>query len=201
MRIFPHKHPHVPGTKKRLKPKTAIIAVCSVLYALYLGFLGVSTVIDNIQANNLSTDIAATKGQIDILYKNADFALYIENKAFLNGMIIPQFSVYLDDLGTKLPEGTRTQSIQISRSTIDQKETYGLALVLESIPPLREISRVIETLSGSTYFKDVSVASATTNTSSNGTTTFSYPISMTLNPTNGNTNTAATPAAPATNAQ
>lgn len=148
----------------------------------------------NVHAAQLSTDIQQTKASIDNIYKNANFALYSENKAFLDGMIIPRFSVYLDDLGTRIPEGTSTQSIQITRSTEDQAETYELGLILESVPPLHEVGKVIDTLAGSQFFKDVTISSASVNTTSAGTTTFSYPISMTLNP-NGNTNAAAPAAA------
>lgn len=171
-----------------------LTVVCSV-FALYLASLGIWALVDSIEAARVSTDIAQTKAQIDAIYsRNADFSKYLDNKAFLDSLIIPKFSVYLDDLSTKIPEGTRTQSIQISRNTLEQQEIYGLQLVLESIPPLHEISSVIETLSTSPYFKDISVASASVNTTSAGGTTFSYPISLTINPSptpNGNSNTSA----------
>lgn len=174
----------IPKAKKPWDTKKKLLAVGIGLYVVYIGFLGVSTIVDSIRAAKLTTDIATTRQNIDDIYnKNAEFALYMQNKGFLDSIIVPTFSAYLEDMGTKIPDGTRTQSIQITQSVLDDTDTYTLNLVLESIPPLREISKVLDTLSGSAYFDDVAVASATVNTTTEGVTTFSYPISMTINPT------------------
>lgn len=186
-------HPKKPllaqlGTKKGL----ALLAAG--LYVVSMSTVGVLTFVDTVRANNLSVDIAATREKIDNIYKNVDsFAQYMENRAFLDSLTLPVFSTYLADLGTRIPEGTQTQSIQILRTNNGTEDLYTLSLTLESVPPLRELGKVIDTLAASPYFADVTMASASANQQTTGASTFSYPISMTLRP-HGNGNTNETPA-------
>lgn len=169
------------GAKGRNMKRILAISA-GAMYVSYLLFLGIMTGVDTMYTQKLSVDTDILTQELDALYnRNAEFALYLENKAFLDGMTVPSFSTYLAELNTKIPEGTRTQSIQVSKSTIEKEDTYILSLVLESIPPLREIGRVIDTLESGDYFQDVSIASASVNTDTAGSSTFSYPISMTIN--------------------
>ncbi|PIV90161.1 hypothetical protein COW46_04705 [Candidatus Gracilibacteria bacterium CG17_big_fil_post_rev_8_21_14_2_50_48_13] len=178
---------------QRLGTKKGLLFLAIGIYLAAMVTIGVSTFVDSVQAARVSTDIEETKGKIDHIYKNVDsFAQYVENKAFLDSQIIPTFSAYLEDLGTRIPEGTRTQSIQVLRTNDGYEDIYTLSLTLESVPPLRELGKVIDTLASSPYFTDIHMASASVNEQANGGNTFSYPISMTLRP-NGNGNSNETP--------